>query len=80
MPYVPPVDWEDTPSVDTPLNDANITAMETALAAWASYAEFRVNTTPVASATASTRLTTIWSIRSAAPPISRRSPPRLRVR
>ena len=50
MPYVPPVDWEDTPSTDTPLNDANITAMETALAAWATYAEFRVNGTPVASA------------------------------
>ena len=51
MPYVPPVDWEDTPCTDTPLNDTNITAMETALAAWATYGEFRVNTTPVASAT-----------------------------
>ena len=51
MPYVPPVDWEDTPSTDTPLNDTNITAMETALALWASYGEFRVNTTPVASGT-----------------------------
>ena len=51
MPYTAPVNWLDSPSTATPLNDANITAMETALAAWASYAEFRVNTTPVASAT-----------------------------
>ena len=51
MPYVPPVDWEDTPSTDTPLNDTNITAMETALALGRAMRSFAVNTTPVASAT-----------------------------
>jgi hypothetical protein len=51
MPYTPPVDWEDSPSTDTPLNDTNITAMETALALWAGAFEGAVNATPVSSAT-----------------------------
>jgi hypothetical protein len=54
MPYSSPIDWiDDVPpgTSTTPLNDTNISAMETALALFATQGEGRINATPVASAT-----------------------------